>query len=148
MAPIVRRIEPYPRSMRYADHKPLLGFLRRIAKLLVLGFSPPDATFLREEQPETGTEIGKTVVRLGDSRNGFEIVYTVTTHPHWGYRAVDDLVVSAYGLPSDRRLSIKALQSFGEMAGPVSYVELCVEGPEEAVTAIVEAFKTEFSPAE
>jgi hypothetical protein len=134
--------------MNYADHKPLLAFMRRVAPLLVPGFSPPNTVFSREEQPETAREIGKTIVRLGDSRHGFEIVYTVVTHPHWAFRAVDDLVVSAYGLPVDHSVSIKALQGFSETAGPVSYVELCVGAPGEAVTAIVEAFEAEFSPDE
>lgn len=138
MVSITERVEPYWRNLTAEDHYPLLEFLCKAALVFMPEFTPPQ---FRTSKIELSSN--KTARRFSSNKHGFEVERDTVFHPHWGYPAGDTLLARVYGLPPDCKLTLKAHQYHSE-AGSSTYLELQVEGPEEAAAVIVEAFLEEF----
>jgi hypothetical protein len=144
MATLVKHLEePYRYPINYSDYSPLLAFMRRVVHLLAAGFAPPDTIVSRQEQPETGRNVGRMALRLGDHERGWEIEHVSVTHPHWGFLAAESTAITAYGLSGNDALSIAAKMTFDGHARS-AFLELRADGSDEAVAAVTEAFEAEF----
>ncbi|MBU0493091.1 MAG: tetratricopeptide repeat protein [Chloroflexi bacterium] len=132
-----RRIQPF--RAHDGDAEPLLALARQSAPLLAPGWDPPADWLFDSRESEPWTYDRRTR-RQGDARRGLEVIHYAGYEPRGGGQAVDRVTVTAYGLPDGASLRLECTRSWYDPR----FLEVQASGPEQAVTAVLDAFQREF----
>jgi tetratricopeptide (TPR) repeat protein len=118
----------------------LLDFARQAVLQLEPGFEPPE-DLLDKQLDEAPYSFDRITTRYGHRTLGFETVHYQGYEPKYGGQAVDEVRVTAYGLPNGMLFEINCIRSWSNPR----FLKLSVTGPENAVQTILEMFIKKFS---
>lgn len=134
MKQLEERIEYY--RGRDGDFEPLLSFLYTHIEKVAPGFKPPLKDMSNDEDIRVG-DSARLTYRWGADGQGFEATHLVGPVPSTRrFPSRDELKVRPFGLPEGIQFE---LDSFRETPKP-RYITLRLNGPEDAVDAIKQAF--------
>jgi len=137
-----QRIQPF--RSEDGNHRILLAFARRAARILDPEFDPPDRW---RDVRQDGIEhtYHETVRSVGDGRHGFRVTHYCEYQPQSGVQVVDRVVIAAYGLPDGGELVLECVRSWYDPR----FVELHVAAATAQVADRVrDAFLEEFGRQE
>ncbi len=117
----------------------LVEFALDAARILHPEFNPPIQWSEREEDREPHVS-HLTTLRYGDATHGMNITHRIEYDLKTSGHAVDEVIVSCYGLQQNQELELRALRDHHDPR----FIEISVAGPESSVSLILQRFETAF----
>jgi tetratricopeptide (TPR) repeat protein len=131
-----KRIQPYKTGD--GNYKLLLDFARQVVTLLDASFDPPENWHSESIDDEPWAY--ERIIRYQGNEQGFKILHNKEYEPRAGGQAVDQVVVTTYGLPEGIALELECTRSWYDPR----FIEIRVTGPAQAVDEVLQSFEREF----
>lgn len=132
-----KQIQPYETSD--GNYKLLLDFTRQIVTLLDVNFDPPE-TWHSESIEDEPWAYERIIRYQGNKSQGFKILHNKEYDPRTGGQAIDQVVVTAYGLPEGIALELECTRSWHAPR----FIEIRVTGQEQVLAEVLQSFEKEF----